>query len=205
MKHIARKRQQFAIGILAGISFIALLGHGIASVLQSSGDGLAEIQIAHLSEAEVLPASASINALPMVTGLTAVDEYARARGYHDWNHYLEHRPRNKMGEREEEGSTALPRVVHATYESPQPAMQDATMATIAHPLPHQTPIIDPADDDSEVTPPPSRHDAFPRGGGYCCVTDTHKPIASVPEPSSLWLIAAGAAALITRRRAGGVA
>jgi hypothetical protein len=191
-----RQKHRFALGILAGIGFAGLLSHGVASAVHSlNADPLDEIPLS-VQALDAQPFVDLSAAQQGSAGLLVADGYAQSLGYRDWNHYLAHRPSNKMGEREaapvshrEPAATKPQKPATPPVESAPPADESETALVISDPV-----VADPLIADRYVVD---------RIGGddYCCThTYLDKPVVSVPEPSPVWLLGAGLVALILRKR-----
>lgn len=197
------KKHRFALSILAGIGCAGLLSHGVASVVESMHSApLAETTVA-VQAIDVRPkVDIHVARYDRSDETSASNAYAQSLGYRDWNHYLEHRPKNKMGKRDDHPALPLDRretkraefVTRSIHSAPIAGESETALAVI-DPI-----VVQPAVDDPAVLPD-TRYIVDNVGGGYCCDrTYLDKPVVSVPEPSPLWLLGAGVVALILRKR-----
>ena len=140
---------------------------------------------------------------------SASAEYARSLGYADWNDYVARRPANKMGVLDDDGanpllsfqSEALPseRVEDIWFPAVQPLDEPVLPGTIAYDpfFESHRPVFPDTFPDRPLFiasyPPAELRPVYPDHR-------PDKPAVSVPEPSSLGLIAAGLVALLFRAK-----
>lgn len=138
--------------------------------------------------------------------ISASDQYARSRGWRDWNEYIAHRPANKMGQREHDEPIGQARAIESLpAAAPGPKATPELRATSPAPVREPAGVSDPATD-NDISRPTHRDRRWDDRYAYvtrpCCSDSApiDRPVASVPAPGSIPLLLAGAVGLVIARR-----
>lgn len=189
-------RYRFVIATLGGLAAVLMAIHVAAVAVGAPQSKLKPIAPINFKAAKV-----EANVAPWLSiapadllDISASDDYAHARGYRDWNHYLAHRPSNKMGKHEVD--EAIPDIAPVTRFTTfnRDALEEAAQYEPA--LTQDVGIDQPQQIALAATLLPSdTPDWIERPYGA-----TSKPVSTqVPEPSSLALFGAGFALMLFNR------